>query len=314
MFDESLRFEIARLQKSGAKSESNSAGDGRPPETETHVNRLLNLLKKLKSINDRADDTHSRASASSHDFDLLVIAALREAECADLIEKTMEADLTSLCNELKRKEEAHQAREIALVRLEEASKSQLAELESRIQNQDDQLRNLQTEQQELTVERNHLVDRLRKAESAAKQAERDARQFKQRIEEEYSALRSQLAERDESPNAANSDGAHAQGDHEKELQTFQLRLQELEAKLASQERELKEKEHAVHAAGVRETELGKLIERLSAECEQLSAELYDKKLMMSQLEDKTRNSLIHGGKAWGKVVRLVRAGCNLSDK
>jgi hypothetical protein len=91
-------------------------------------------------------------------------------------------------------------------------------------------------------------------------------------------------------------------------------LQESEAKLASQERELKEKERAVHAAGVRETELGKLIERLSAECEQLSAELYDKKLMMSQLEDKTRYSLIHGGKAWGKVVRLVRAGRNPSDK
>ena len=88
MFDESLRLEIARLQNTGAKPESASAGDGRPPEIESHVNRLLNLLKKLKSINDRADDANSRAAASSHDFDLLVIAALREAECADLIEKT----------------------------------------------------------------------------------------------------------------------------------------------------------------------------------------------------------------------------------
>ena len=310
MFDESLRFEIARLQKSGAKSESNSAGDGRPPEIESHVNRLLNLLKKLKSINDRADDIHSRA----HDFDLLVIAALREAECADLIEKTMEADLTSLCNELKRKEEAHQAREIALVRLEKASKAQLAELESRIQNQDDQLRNLDTEQQELRAERDHLVNSLGEAESAAQQAEGDARQFKQRMEKESSALRVQLANRDELLDASKPDGARSEGDQKKEIETLQLRLQESEAKLASQEKELKEKNHALHAAGVRETELGKLIERLSAECEQLSAELCDKKLMMSQLEDKTRYSLIHGGKAWGKVVRLVRAGCNLSDK
>jgi predicted RNase H-like nuclease (RuvC/YqgF family) len=90
-------------------------------------------------------------------------------------------------------------------------------------------------------------------------------------------------------------------------------LQETEAKLATQEKELKEKERTIHAAGVRETELGKLIERLSSECEKLSAELCEKKLMSSRFEDKTRGSFISGGKAWRKVVRLVRANRTSSD-
>jgi len=45
----------------------------------------------------------------------------------------METELTTLYGELKQKDEALQARETALVRLEETSKAKLAELEDRIQ-------------------------------------------------------------------------------------------------------------------------------------------------------------------------------------
>jgi DNA repair exonuclease SbcCD ATPase subunit len=308
VFDKSLRSEIAQLQNPGAKSEFGTAGDDRPPESESHVNRLLNLLKKLKSINERADNTNFREGASARDFDLLVIAALREAECADLIEKTMEADLTSLCSELTRKDETLQAREMAMVRLEETSKAQLAELESRVQGQENQLKNLETEQQKLTAERDRLAHSLSAAELAARQADADARQFKERMNEEFSSLKLQTAKREQFPEAKRPDPHRPEGDQKKEIETLQLRLQETEAKLASQEKELKEKERTIHAAGVRETELGKLIERLSAECEKLSAELCEKKLMISRFEDETRASFLHGGKAWERVARLVRAG------
>jgi len=308
VFDKSLRSEIARLQSPGAKSELGSAGDDRPPEIESHVNRLLNLLKKLKSINERADNTNSREGASSRDFDLLVIAALREAECADLIEKTMDADLTGLCNELKRKDETLQARERALARLQETSKAQLSELEIRVQDQETQLKNLKTEQQKLTAQRDRLAHDLSEAELATKQAEADARQLQERMKEGAFPPKLQAAKREEVLDANKPDLHRLEGEQKKEIETLQLRLQETEAKLASQEKELKEKERTIHAAGVRETELGKLIERLSAECEKLSAELCEKKLMISRSEDKTRASFIHGGKAWEKVTRLVRAG------
>ena len=313
MFDESLRLEIARLQNTGAKSGSGSAGDDRPPEIETHVDRLLSLLKNLNAINDRADDAKSRDGGSSNDFDLLVIAALREAECADLFEKSMEADLTALCRELEQKDEALKARETALARLEEASKEQLAELESRIQNQEKQVNNLVMEQQKLTAERDHLLKTLNEAQRTAKQAEAGARQFRERMEEEVAALRLEIEKREEVRDARKPDLHRAEGDQKKDIETLQLRLQDTEAKLASQEKELNEKERAIHAAGVRETELGRLIQRLSSECEKLSAELCEKNLALSRFGDKTRTSLVNGGNAWGKVIRLMRAGRTASD-
>ncbi|MGE5303566.1 MAG: hypothetical protein ACM3TN_09580 [Alphaproteobacteria bacterium] len=307
MFDKSLRSEIARLQSPGAKSELGSAGDGRPPEIESHVNRLLNLLKKLKSINEQSEDTNSHEGASARDFDLLVIAALREAECADLIEKTMDADLTGLCNELKRKDEALQARETALVKLEEASTAQLAELENRVQDQETQLRNMKLEEKKLAAERDRLAHDLSEAVLAARHAEADARRLQERMKEELSPLKLQAAKREEFPEANKPDLHRVEGDQKKEIEALQQQLQETEVKLASQEKELAEKERTIHAAGLRETELGKLIERLSAECEKLSAELYEKKILISRFEDKTHASIIPGGKAWEKVARLMRS-------
>jgi chromosome segregation ATPase len=307
VLDESLRLEIARLQSSGANAESETAGEDRPPENESHVKRLLNLLKKLESINDRGNEANSGDSGSSNDFDLLVIAALREAECADLIEKSMEADLTGLCSELKRKDEALQAREMTLVKLQETSKAQLAELQTRILNQQNRINHLEAEQQEFSAERNHLADSLAEAELAAKQAEADARQFKERMEKEFSALKLQIAKREQSVDATKSDPPRAEGDN-RDIETLQHRLQDTEAKLASQERELKEKERTIHAAGLRETELGKLIERLSAECEKLSSELCEKQLLISRFGDKTRY-FADSGKSWKKtLIRLLRAG------
>jgi chromosome segregation ATPase len=308
VLDESLRLEIARLQNTGAKSESDSAGDERPPEIESHFNRLSNLLNKLRSITDRAPDNGSRYSSLSHDFELLVIAALREAECADLIEKSIETDLTNLCGIIKQKDEALQARDTDLARLEEISKAKLAELESRIQNQETQLKDLENERQQLTTERDCLVNRFNQAELTAKQAEAEARQFKERLEAEFSALRVHMAKREESLAARESDLRRAEADQKTEIAKLQLRLQDTEAKLASQERELNEKDRGIHAASVREAGIGRLIARLSSDCEKLSAELCEKKLIISQFETKARYSFIKGGKVWEKVLRLVRIG------
>jgi chromosome segregation ATPase len=313
MVDESLESEIARLKNSRTNSELGSPGDERPPEIESHFNRLSNLLNKLRSITDRAPDINSRYSGLSHDFELLVIAALREAECADLIEKSMETDLTSLCDKIKQKDETLQAREIDLARLEETSKAKLAELESRFQNQEAQLKDLENERQQLTTERDCLVNRLNQAELTAKQAEVEVRQFKERLEAEFSALRAHMATREESLAARESDLRRAEADQKTEIENLQLRLQDTETKLASQERALIEKDRGIHAASVRETGMGKLIERLSSECEKLSAELCEKQSMTSRFETKTRGSFIKGGKAWEKVLNLVRGRTSLGN-
>jgi predicted RNase H-like nuclease (RuvC/YqgF family) len=85
-------------------------------------------------------------------------------------------------------------------------------------------------------------------------------------------------------------------------------LQDAEAKLESQETTLQEKEAGIHAAALREKEIGKLIERLSSECEKLSAELCEKELIISRLKDTTRYSFINGTRAWGKIPRVIQVG------
>src|SRR5215467_8590399 len=299
MLDESLQFEIATLQNTEAKSELGSSDDGRPPEIDSHLNRLLNLWNRLKLITDRASDVKSRSLARSQDFELLAIAALREAEYADLIEQSMETELTTLCGESKQKDEALQARETTLVRLEETSKAKLEELETRIQNQENQLRDREMERQQLTSERDHLARCLDEAELAAKRPEAEARAC---------ALSLDMAKREDSVGARQSDLHRVEADHKTDIESLQLRLQDAEAKLESQETTLQEKEAGIHAAALREKEIGKLIERLSSECEKLSAELCEKELIISRLENRTRYSFFNGAKAWGKIPRVMQVG------
>ncbi len=285
VLDGSPRLKIARLKNAKSDSELASSGDERPPEIESHFDRLSNLLNKLKAITDQAPDINFRYSSLSHDFEILVIAALREAKCADLIETSMETDLTSLCGELKHKDEGLQAREMALARLEETSKAKLAELGSRILNLKTQLWDLERERQQLTSEKDHLVKRLNEAEQSAKQAEAEAHQFKERLEAEFSDRRRFMTEREESLAAREADLCRADADQKADIDNLQLRLQDTETKLASQENVLKEKESEIHAAAVREAELGKLIERLSSECERLGAELSEKQLVVTSRPD-----------------------------
>ena len=312
MLDESFRFEIASLQTIGAKSELGSAVDDRPPEVECHLNRLWSLWKRLESITDRASDVNSLSLGRAQDLELLAIAGLREAEFADLIEESMETELTSCRGKLEQKNETLQAREMVLARLEETSKAKVAERESRIQNQQNQLKDRETELQQLTSERDHLVNRLNEAELAAKQAESEVLQL--RLETEFSVLKLQMAKREDSVAAKEPDLRRGEGDQKTDIESLQLRLQDAEAKLASQERELHQKESVIGAAAVKETEIGKLIERLSSECEKLSAELCEKQFIISRLEDTTSHSFINSVKAWGKTLRVVQFGRLLSGR
>jgi chromosome segregation ATPase len=304
MDDKSLRSKIAGLQNTGACPESGSADGARPSDVESHFARLSNLLNKLRSISDRTGAVKSRVSGRSDDFELFASAALKEAECADLIEESLETELTSLLSELKQKHEALQAREMALSTFEEAVKAKVAELQSRVRRQETELTDRETERQQLTTERDRLVNRLHEAELTAKHAAAEARQFKERLESEFSALKLNVVKREESVAAMKSDLRGEEGDQKTDIENLQLRLQNTEEKLASQERELKEKEIGIQAAAVREAEMGKLIDRLSSECEKLSADLCEKGLIISRLEDTA--PFFSGGKAWQKVLRLMQ--------
>jgi chromosome segregation ATPase len=296
LFDEIVEFPDAGAAKLDADGQSGDMGNAKnltadaveelSHDSQTRTNRLLKLFNELRSFADQACD-----------------AVLREAQCADRIEETMEAEIKALQEQIKAKEEFIQARDIALARFEETSNARFAGLESRIQDQESQLKNREIQLQQLASERDFLAGRLRETELAAAQAEDRAHQL-ERMEAEFTDLRLELEKREASLGERESTFASHEGELRTSLQHIQLRLRETESKLASREKELKQKDNLIDAAAVREMEIGRFIERLSSECEKLSAELCEKRLLISQLQDKTRHST-NGGKVWKKVLGLA---------
>jgi chromosome segregation ATPase len=258
-----------------------------PPENQTHTNRLLQLFNELRSFADQACD-----------------AVLREVQCADRIEESMEAEIKSLQERIREKEECLQARDGVLARFAATANAKFAEFESRIQDQESQLKSRESQLQQLVSERDSIAGHLRETELAATQAEARAKQQLERMETEFTDLRLDLEKREESLGERESALARHEGELRTNLQNLQLRLRDAESKLASRERELKQKDNLIDAAAVREMEIGRFIERLSSECEKLSAELCEKRLLIARLQDKTRHST-NGGKVWKKVLGLA---------
>jgi chromosome segregation ATPase len=298
MFDGSKIKELPAINgigsESGANGESSEitgcnqgstakATEEHQPEVENHANRLLDLLNELRSLAD---------------------AALREAECADRIEEALETEINGLRERIKEKDESIEAHGQALAKLEETSKAELSELQSRIQEHEIQLSNREIQAQQLVSERDYVINRLKEAELVAGEAEARV-QHTERMEAEFTELRLQLSKREESLATRELALCRHDSDLKTSIHNLQLRLQDTEAKLASREREIKQKEALIEAAATREARIGRLIERLSSECEKLSTELCEKRLIFARLEDKRRHST-NGGRVWKKVLGLVQ--------
>jgi chromosome segregation ATPase len=257
-------------------------------DVENHASRIMDLLNELRSFADLACD-----------------AALSEADCAHRIEEAMEIEINGLREQIREKDESIEARDQALAKLEETSKARLSELQSRIQDDEIQLSVRDIQAQELVSERDYLIDRLKEADRAAEEMEARARHQTERMEAEFTDLGLQLTKREESLAARELALTRYEGDLRISIQNLQLRLQETETKLAAREQEIQQKEALIEAAASRETEIGRLIERLSSECERLNTELCEKRLIFASLEDKRRHST-NGGRMWKKVLGLVQ--------
>jgi predicted RNase H-like nuclease (RuvC/YqgF family) len=82
----------------------------------------------------------------------------------------------------------------------------------------------------------------------------------------------------------------------------------MEATVQSQAAQLKEKDAVLQATAGKEAEIGKLIKRLSTECQNLSVELQEKTRLLNQLEGKKPQAATEG-KVWRRVIgRLQEDG------
>jgi hypothetical protein len=90
-------------------------GEYHAPDVGSHTKRVLRLIAELSSISDRACN-----------------AALKGAECSDRMDEIMARELTSLHEQLARKDESLLGLEMALAKSEQAAKEKIEDLEGRL--------------------------------------------------------------------------------------------------------------------------------------------------------------------------------------
>src|SRR5436853_451117 len=175
------------------------------------------------------------------------------------LEQSNKRDLASL--RLQLKEESLKARSLALREIEEAWKAKVELIQNQLRGREVQLRVRERDLAGLTSKVYGVINRINQSES-------ESQNKAEQLETEITELRHQLKEKDERLATKRP----AQELELRKIKELQDQLQTAERKLQSCEAELEKKENLVRAAAAKEAELGKLITRLSSECEKLSSE------------------------------------------
>ena len=229
-------------------------------QLQEQANRLLEFIDELRTIADQACDS-----------------AVRHAESAQRTEIQNRAAIESLQQEIKQSNVALSVRTLALQQLEESSKQQIANLENRL-NQNGST--IEQKQRELDEQRS----RMQWVEDRAKQAAHDAQQRADAFQSEIANLKAQIANRDEIIQNKNATIRQIDEDKRKQQEDLQASLRLAQAQLSEKTNELAQREAVFQATAAKEAEIGRLIARLSTECDKLSGELIEKSRRIAQLE------------------------------
>jgi len=248
-------------------------------DIEVHADQLLAYIDKLTSLADRACNT-----------------AMRQTETAQWVEKNRQIEIANLREQLDFQKTQCQEQQLALVRVEQESKAQIAVLESQLrlseirQEQAEKDKELRT----LRVEKASLASRLAEAESNSKQTPTFGR-------EETADLKHQLAKRDEMIQRKNQTIKQIEADFRGKVVELEQRLSEIQLELQSNQAKLKEKDALIQMTAAKELEMGNLIQRLSAECAALNKELQEKNRRLVQIEP-NKSQPLNDGKIWRRVI------------
>ncbi|MDP9131362.1 MAG: hypothetical protein M3N35_13350 [Candidatus Binatota bacterium] len=231
-------------------------------EIETQANQLLDYIGKLSNLADRA-----------------CVTAIRQTETAQRSEETRQTEVATLRNQLEQSTSALQERNLAFTMLDNSSREQMASMEQRLRTAERQLEERETEIASLNRQINELANRPNMPGYTTEQLEHE-------VAEKTAALKSQLSQRDDLLKSKTSMFRKAEADFRANIIELEQRLKDAEGTVQRQETQLKDKEVVLQATAGKEVEIGKLIKRLSLECENLSNELQEKTRLMSQLDGK----------------------------
>ena len=238
----------------------NTAPLGGLSQLQEQANRLLNFIDELRTIADQACDS-----------------AVRHAESAQRNEQQNRQTVENLQQEVKQCNVTLSVRTLALQQLEESSKQQLATLENRL---DQESAKIEQKQREVDEQRS----RVQWVEDRAKQAAQEAQQRGDALQAEVANLKAQIANRDEIIQNKNATIRQIDEDKRKQQEDLQAALRLAQAQLAEKTHELAQREAVFQATAAKEAEIGKLIARLSTECDKLSGELIEKSQRIAHLE------------------------------
>ena len=251
-------------------------------DIEIQADHLLTYIDKITSLADRACNT-----------------AMRQTETAQLLERSRSVELGSLRNQLEQQRGQYQDQQLALLRLEHESRAQIVTLENRLREIEKHQHNtgVHAELRRLQTENAALAEQLSAAEANA--IEHDYKPAS--INQEMADLRQQLAQRDETIQSKNLAIQETEREYRSKINELETRLTAVESELQAQEATLKEKDAIIKSAAVKESEVGNLIKRLSAECEALSSELQEKNRKLTEIEA-TKLKPISDAKIWRRMI------------
>ncbi len=236
-------------------------------EIETQANQLLDYIGKLSNLADRA-----------------CVTAIQQTETAQRSEESRQTEVATLRNQLEQSTAALQERNLAFTMLENSTRDQVTTLEQRLRSTEQQLEQRETEIGSLNRRIDELAQRPISPGYTAEQLEQEVAKKAEALESEIAALKTQLCQRDELVQSKTNMMKKAEADFRGNIVELEQRLTDAESKLQLQETQLKEKDLVIQATATKEAEIGKLIKRLSQECENLSNELQEKTRLMGQLE------------------------------
>ena len=238
-------------------------------EIETQANQLLDYIGKLSNLADRA-----------------CVTAIRQTETAQRSEETRQTEVATLRNQLEQSTSALQERNLAFTMLDNSSREQTASMEQRLRAAERQREERETEIASLNRQINELANRPNTPGYTTEQLEQEVAEKTTVLNQECTALKIQLSQRDELVKSKTNMFRKAEADFRANIIELEQRLKDAEGTVQRQETQLKDKEVVLQATAAKEVEIGKLIKRLSLECENLSNELQEKTRLMGQLDGK----------------------------
>ena len=169
---DAVSYSQNRLSDPGRESGKSYFGVGEyhAPDVESHTKRVLRLIAESSSISERACK-----------------AALKGAECSDRMDEILARELTSLREQLRRKDESLLGLQTALAKSEQAAIEKIEDLEGRLRGHESQLSEQQWELRQLRSGRDYLRYRLNRSEVAAKAAEVQAERLRDRLQKKSSS-------------------------------------------------------------------------------------------------------------------------------